>query len=36
MSMTATEAHHLLARHPGWIGLTMRIMGRYYKTSRGA
>lgn len=30
MSMTATEAHHLLARHPGWIGLTAKIMGRYW------
>jgi 3-oxosteroid 1-dehydrogenase len=29
VSMTATEAHHLLARHPGWVGLTMRIMARY-------
>jgi 3-oxosteroid 1-dehydrogenase len=31
MSMTATEAHHLLARHPGWIKLTSQIMARYYK-----
>lgn len=30
MSMTATEAHHLLARHPGWIGLTSKIMSRYF------
>lgn len=30
MSMTATEAHHLLARHPGWIRLTMQIMLRYW------
>jgi 3-oxosteroid 1-dehydrogenase len=30
MTMTATEAHHLLARHPGWIGLTARIMTRYW------
>jgi 3-oxosteroid 1-dehydrogenase len=30
MSMTATEAHHLLARHPGWRGLTARIMLRYW------
>jgi 3-oxosteroid 1-dehydrogenase len=30
VSMTATEAHHLLARHPGWIGLTTRIMSRYW------
>lgn len=30
MSMTATEAHHLLARHPGWIGLTSKIMSRYW------
>ena len=30
MSMTATEAHHILARHPGWIGLTMRMMARYW------
>ena len=30
MSMTATEAHHLLARHPGWIGLTSHIMSRYW------
>ncbi len=30
MSMTATEAHHLLARHPGWGILTTRIMARYW------
>jgi 3-oxosteroid 1-dehydrogenase len=30
MSMTATEAHHLLARHPGWMKLTARIMARYW------
>jgi 3-oxosteroid 1-dehydrogenase len=30
MSMTATEAHHLLARHPGWVGLTSKIMSRYW------
>jgi 3-oxosteroid 1-dehydrogenase len=30
VSMTATEAHHLLARHPGWVGLTARIMARYW------
>ncbi len=30
VSMTATEAHHLLARHPGWVGLTTRIMSRYW------
>jgi 3-oxosteroid 1-dehydrogenase len=30
VSMTATEAHHLLARHPGWIGLTTKIMSRYW------
>ena len=30
MSMTATEAHHLLAAHPGWIKLTAKIMGRYF------
>jgi len=30
VSMTATEAHHLLARHPGWVKLTTRIMGRYW------
>jgi 3-oxosteroid 1-dehydrogenase len=30
VSMTATEAHHLLARHPGWIALTTRIMSRYW------
>jgi 3-oxosteroid 1-dehydrogenase len=30
MSMTATEAHHLLARHPGWVGLTTKIMMRYW------
>ncbi len=30
MSMTATEAHHLLARHPGWIALTRKIMSRYW------
>jgi 3-oxosteroid 1-dehydrogenase len=35
MSMTATEAHHLLARHPGWIGLTARIMGRYWTDVAG-
>ena len=30
MSMTATEAHHMLARHPGWGKMTMQIMLRYY------
>ncbi len=30
MSMTATEAHHLLARHPGWMKLTAGIMARYW------
>jgi 3-oxosteroid 1-dehydrogenase len=30
MSMTATEAHHILARHPGWIGMTLRMMLRYW------
>ncbi len=30
VSMTATEAHHLLARHPGWVGLTAKIMSRYW------
>ena len=30
VSMTATEAHHLLARHPGWIKLTTSIMSRYW------
>jgi 3-oxosteroid 1-dehydrogenase len=30
MSMTATEAHHMLARHPGWGKLMMGIMVRYY------
>jgi 3-oxosteroid 1-dehydrogenase len=30
MSMTATEAHHLLARHPGWIGLYLRAVARYW------
>jgi len=30
VSMTATEAHHLLARHPGWGKLTARIMSRYW------
>jgi 3-oxosteroid 1-dehydrogenase len=30
MSMTATEAHHLLARHPGWKKLTAGIMARYW------
>jgi len=30
MSMTATEAHHLLARHPGWMKLTGKIMTRYW------
>lgn len=30
MSMTATEAHHILARHPGWVKLTMSIMARYW------
>jgi 3-oxosteroid 1-dehydrogenase len=29
ISMTATEALHLLARHPGWVSLTTRIMSRY-------
>ena len=31
MSMSATEAHHLLARHPGWVKLTAKIFARYYK-----
>src|SRR5574342_1072429 len=31
MSMTATEAHHLLARHPGWMKLTGHIMARYWR-----
>ena len=31
MSMTATEAHHLLARHPGWMQLTGHIMARYWR-----
>jgi 3-oxosteroid 1-dehydrogenase len=35
MSMTATEAHHLLARHPGWGKLTARIMARYWLDIRG-
>ncbi len=30
VSMTATEAHHLLARHPGWMQLTAKIMSRYW------
>ena len=30
MSMTATEAHHMLARHPGWMKLTAGIMARYW------
>jgi 3-oxosteroid 1-dehydrogenase len=30
MSMTATEAHHVLARHPGWTKLVGRMMGRYF------
>jgi 3-oxosteroid 1-dehydrogenase len=30
MSMTATEAHHLLARHPGWGKLMAGIMLRYW------
>jgi 3-oxosteroid 1-dehydrogenase len=30
VSMTATEAHHLLARHPGWVGLTARMLARYW------
>jgi 3-oxosteroid 1-dehydrogenase len=30
VSMTATEAHHLLARHPGWGKLTAKIMLRYW------
>lgn len=30
MSMTATEAHHMLARHPGWMKLTAGIMTRYW------
>jgi 3-oxosteroid 1-dehydrogenase len=29
ISMTATEAHHLLARHAGWMKLTAQIMTRY-------
>ncbi|NQY91071.1 MAG: FAD-binding protein [Deltaproteobacteria bacterium] len=35
MSMTATEAHHILARHKGWISLTMKMMGRYYADLKG-
>ena len=35
MSMTATEAHHILARHPGWIGLTAGMMLRYWKDLNG-
>jgi len=30
MSMTATEAHHILARHPGWGKLMGGIMLRYW------
>lgn len=30
MSMTATEAHHILARHPGWGRLFGKIVLRYY------
>lgn len=30
MSMTATEANVLLSRHPGWVKLTAKIMGRYW------
>ncbi len=29
MSMTATEAHHVLARHPGWMKLVGQMMTRY-------
>ena len=29
MSMTATEAHHILARHPGWVKMTLQMMLRY-------
>ena len=35
MSMTATEAHHMLARHPGWGKLMMGIMVRYYSDIGG-
>lgn len=35
MSMTATEAHHMLARHPGWVKLTMGIMLRYWSDFGG-
>ncbi|MFQ5352990.1 MAG: FAD-binding protein, partial [Candidatus Binatia bacterium] len=35
MSMTATEAHHLLARHRGWIRLTISIMARYWSDVGG-
>ena len=35
MSMTATEAHHMLARHPGWGKLMARIMVRYYTDFAG-
>jgi 3-oxosteroid 1-dehydrogenase len=30
MSMTATEAHHIIARHPGWVALTSKMMARYW------
>lgn len=30
MSMTATEAHHILARHPGWVKMTASMMARYW------
>jgi len=30
IAMTATEAHDILTGHPGWLGLTMRIMRNYW------
>ncbi len=35
MSMTATEAHHVLARHPGWVKLVMQMMMRYWSDFEG-
>ena len=30
IAMTATEAHYILTKYPGWLGLTMRIMRNYW------